>query len=205
MSDAEPCPFQETYPERISKEAINRLPLRAYEGPVDVIRDVEAAKVACEVLAMEGVLGFDTETRPSFRKGEAFLPSLVQLAGQERVFLFQLGLIGPLEPLFAILSAAAPLKVGVAIRDDIKGLQAINSFEPNGFVEIADLTTPLGIVNTGLRPLCGILLGMRISKGAQVSNWARTDLSPAQITYAATDAWASRELYVKVRSLTPPT
>lgn len=189
------------YPERISKEAINQLPLTAYEGTITLIRDDEAALAACEKLARERVLGFDTETRPAFRKGESFKPALVQLAGEGEIFLFQIRMLSSLDPLIALFCREDILKVGVAIHDDIKGLQSIQPFEPAGFVEIAQYTTPLGIINTGLRALCGIFLGIRISKRAQVSNWARRTLQPAQISYAATDAWVSRELYQKLAAL----
>lgn len=192
---------QSPYPERIDKETLNKLPLIAYEGEVELVRDKEAAFAACEHLSKESILGFDTETRPSFKKGESFRPSLIQLAGTGRVYLFQNKLIGTIEPLKPIFSNPDILKVGVAIRDDIKGLQAIEPFSPEGFVEISTYTTPLGIINTGLRALCGIFLEGRISKRAQVSNWARHNLQPNQITYAATDAWVSRELYLKLDAL----
>ncbi len=192
---------KQPWPERIEKEAINQLPLIAYEGKIEIIKTLESARIACEKLSRETVLGFDTETRPAFNKGESFLPSLVQLAASDCVYLFQLGQIGSLAPLVSIFSNTAILKVGVAIHDDIKALNQIEKFTPAGFVEISTFTSPLGIVNTGLRPLCAIFLGYRISKRAQVTNWARAQLDEAQISYAATDAWISRELYQKLDEL----
>ena len=195
--------LEKPFPERISKEEINKLPLTAYKGKIVLVRDEASAKEAAKALLQETVLGFDTETRPAFKKGESYLPALIQLGGEDCVYLFQNKHIKTLAPLIPILSNPNILKVGVAIRDDIKGLQDIEPFDPKGFVEISQHTTPAGIVNTGLRPLCGIFLGYRISKRAQVSNWGRDDLEPNQITYAATDAWISRELYLKIESLGP--
>jgi len=189
------------WPERISKEAINQLPLQSYEGRIEVVRDLESAENACAQLAKDSVLGFDTETRPSFKKGQSFKPSLIQLAGSDCIYLFQNKLMGSLAPMKELFESPDILKAGVAIHDDIKGLQSLEKFDPQGFVEISKFTTPLGIINTGLRALCGIFLGIRISKRAQISNWARRNLQPNQITYAATDAWVSRELYLKLDEL----
>lgn len=199
LSDNETA--ESLWPQRIDKEALNQLPRLTYMGKVEIVSTPEAAERACAALMQERVLGFDTETRPAFTKGESFLPALTQLAGEQCVYLFQHKLMGTIAPLLPIFSNSEVMKVGVALHDDIKGLQQIESFEARGFVELSQFTTPLGIINTGLRPLCGIFLGGRISKGAQVSNWARTELQQAQITYAATDAWVSRELFLKLESL----
>jgi ribonuclease D len=112
------------------------------------------------------------------------------------VFLFQLGRIDDLAPLFAILAEPRIRKAGVAIRDDLAGLRRLHAFTPRGFAEIADLARGLGIHNTGLRALCAMFLGFRVAKGAKTTNWSNAALTDAQIVYAATDAWASRALYV---------
>ncbi|MCD8483345.1 MAG: 3'-5' exonuclease domain-containing protein 2 [Verrucomicrobia bacterium] len=179
----------------ISKQEVNELPLQRYEGKIVLVADDAVMLEAVAELEREDFLGFDTESRPTFRRGQNFPPSLLQLAGSQCVYLFQLQALTDLEPLFALLSSETPVKAGVAIRDDIKKLQEVREFEPGGFVEIADISQKLGLVNTGLRSLAGLLLGFRISKGAQVSNWAKRNLTPAQIHYAATDAWVSRMLY----------
>lgn len=181
---------------KISKEDINKLPLAKYGGIIHLITTPIAAKYAVRRLSREKILGFDTESRPSFRKGDNFLPSLVQLASQDEVYLFQLGRIGGLRELRQIFADPAIYKVGVALHDDIKRLKAIEDFAEAGFVEISSITREQSIGNTGLRSLAALLLGIRISKGAQVSNWARLQLTHAQMLYAATDAWVSRELYM---------
>ena len=186
---------------KITKEEINALPLVAYEGPVTLVADDRQLKEALPHLRKEKVLGFDTESRPSFRKGQNFPVSLLQLGGEETIWLFQVGKFSNLRPLWKILANPGILKCGVAIQDDIKKLRDLLDFQPAGFVEIADLTQQAGILNTGLRSLAGLLLNMRISKRAQVSNWARSQLTEAQIQYASTDAWVSRRLYLHMMDL----
>lgn len=192
-------PAQTQFQTSITKEEINNLPLFRYEGPVEIVGTQGAMMAAVAELRGEVVLGFDTETRPSFKRGQNYPTALLQLAGEHKVFLFQLLQLPTLAPLAGLLSDPAILKVGVAIRDDIKKLRESEDFEPGGFVELAEITQKADVVNTGLRSLCAIFMGARISKGAQVSNWSRSDLSEAQITYAATDAWVSREVYLRLR------
>ena len=186
---------------KITKDEINELPLRAYEGPVTVVDSDEKLAKALAALRKEKVLGFDTESRPSFKKGQNFPASLIQLGGEREVWLFQIHKFENLDKLWKVLANRHIVKAGVAIADDIKKLQDLNAFKPAGFVEIADLTQSAGILNTGLRSLAGLLLSFRISKRAQVSNWARSKLTEAQIQYAATDAWVSRELYCHMQKL----
>lgn len=182
---------------KIDKAEINALPLIAWEGPIAVLETVQEMESAVERLMGESILGFDTETRPAFKKGESYPPALVQLATATEVVLFRISKVKTLAPLIPLLESPDAVKAGVAIRDDVKELQAMEAFSPNGMAEITDLTVPLGYENRGLRPLAGLLLGGRISKAAQVSNWARQELSEKQIRYAATDAWISRELYLR--------
>lgn len=185
----------------IPKESVNDYPLMRYEGPIELVAGESALTSALEEIRRERVLGFDTESRPVFRRGQSYPPSLLQLAGEEKVWLFQLQSFEALDALYACLADSAIVKAGVAIRDDIKKLQEIRPFEPAGFIEISDFTQRAGVVNTGLRNLTAIFLNFRISKGAQVSNWARKELTTAQIKYAATDAWVSRRLYCRLHEL----
>ena len=188
-------------PIRIEKDAIAALPLGQWDGKIVIVEDPAAAAKAVEALRGERVLGFDTETKPNFKRGGNNFPSLVQLAGKDVVYLFRLDDCGGIPCLFPIFRDAKTLKVGVAVKDDVKNLKDRAPFRDAGFVEISDFTRKAGIENTGLRALVAHYLGMRISKSAQVTNWAAKHLSPQQVTYAATDAWVSRELYLKLESL----
>ena len=180
---------------KISKAEINDLPLIAWEGEIQILESVEDMEAAAATLANESHLGFDTETRPSFKKGDYYPPALIQLATKHCVYLFRISETETFDPLLPILESPHILKTGVAIKDDVKELRAMEDFTPNGFVEIADITVKLGYENRGLRALAGLLLQGRISKAAQVTNWARPKLDNKQVRYAATDAWISREIY----------
>lgn len=157
----------------ISKAEINDLPMIAWEGPTVLLSTEEAMTRVVELLLKEEVLGFDTETRPSFKKGEYYPPALVQLATSDTVYLFRISQTGSFTPLIPLFESPTIVKAGVAIKDDVKELRAMTDFNPAGFTEIADITLKLGYTNRGLRPLAALLMGGRISKAAQVSNWAR--------------------------------
>ncbi|MGC6455387.1 MAG: 3'-5' exonuclease [Coraliomargaritaceae bacterium] len=193
----QPDPVERPTTRRISKAEINELPLIAWEGPVQILDTVDAMESAVEKLAGEAHLGFDTETRPSFKKGEYYPPALVQLANADCVYLFRISQTKTLDPLRPLFESSHILKTGVAIADDVKELRAMEEFRPAGFIEVADLTKKLGYENRGLRALAALLLEGRISKAAQVTNWAREQLDAKQIRYAATDAWISREIYLR--------
>ena len=180
---------------KISKAEINDLPLIAWEGEIQIVESVEKMEAVAATLANEIHLGFDTETRPSFKKGDYYPPALIQLATRHCVYLFRISETETFDPLLPILESPHILKTGVAIKDDVKELRAMEDFTPNGFIEIADITVRLGYENRGLRALAGLLLQGRISKAAQVTNWARPKLDNKQVRYAATDAWISREIY----------
>ena len=165
-----------------------------------ILNDQDAIKAANE-LQKEPILGFDTETRPSFRKGETYNVSLLQLSGETVTYLFRLNKFKMPGQLIDILSSEDHKKVGVAIRDDIKGLQKLVPFKPNGFLEIADYVKDFGIEQFGLRSIAAIALGIRISKGAKLTNWENKTLKPEQLKYAATDSWVGREIYLKLKSL----
>lgn len=185
----------------ITKDEINRLPMRQYEGPIHLIQTLEEAERAVETLKKEPLLGFDTETRPTFRVGEYYPPSLLQLATGTDVFLFQIKLTGLTGGLCEVLSSSGILKAGVSIKDDLKELRKLTAFEPAGFVELATHAKKAHIKNLGLRGLAALLLGFRISKREQTSNWANKNLTESQLRYAATDAWLGREIYLHMDSL----
>ncbi len=191
---------------RMTREEIHRLPIRHFTGAIHAVDSPDTVEKAVAELRKDQILGFDTESRPSFRRGESYPVSILQLAGQNAAWIFHLRRIGDgRSALWELLSDPAILKVGVAIAHDLAKLQAIAPLEPASFVDLSAVAARLGIQNSGLRGLCAIVLGFRISKGAQRSNWSREPLTPTQLIYAATDAWAGREIYLELarRDLLP--
>lgn len=189
------------YRRDIGSDAINMLPMTAYEGSVYVVRTEEELEEAMISLRRESILGFDTETRPLFRKGASNQVALLQLAGARAVWIIQLVHVrfGPV--LAELLSDPRCIKAGVAICDDMRGLARMHPFTPAGVADLGLMARRLGLVTVGLRSLSANLLGFRISKSVQCSNWERDVLEPRQVRYAATDAWLGRELYLRLLGL----
>ncbi|MCG8476287.1 MAG: 3'-5' exonuclease domain-containing protein 2 [Cytophagales bacterium] len=184
------------FPEKITKEELIQLPLKRYEGEIEVItQPVRADECAREILLNSEIVGFDTETRPAFRKGQNFSVSLLQIATEQKVHLFRLQQTGLPPNLLQLLSDANVIKVGVALRDDIKELQQVNNFQPEGFLDLGTRMKELNVQQTGLRNLTAIFLGFRISKSQQTSNWEKAQLTEAQVRYAATDAWVCLKMH----------
>lgn len=183
------------FQEYVSPEEVNALPLTYYEGKTVLINDSDKIPGAVAEIRQHHVLGFDTETKPSFTKGESHPIALIQLAIPDKVFLFRINNSGFTQPLIDLMADPEILKVGVGLRDDVIGLQKIEDFNAGGFKEIHDYVVDLGVRNTGLRKLAAILMKVRISKGQQTSNWENEVLSPSQVRYAATDAWICLEMY----------
>ena len=186
---------------RMTRDEINEMPIKRYNGIIKIVRTKEELNLAIEELNNESILGFDTETRPAYIKGQSYPPALIQLAGSKTVYLFQLRHLKFPVILRKILSNPKIIKAGVAINFDIQKLKEHSSFNEAGFVELADLAKEVNIKNQGLRGLSAVILNFRISKGAQRSNWARDDLTNKQIIYAATDAWVGRELYLGFKDM----
>ncbi len=181
----------------ISKEALNELPIRRYEGKVRLITTVPDLEQARADIRQETVVGLDTETRPSFRKGEVYLPCLVQAATARAVYLFQLSRVDVIPVINELLAEARIVKTGVGLAHDLRQLKEVFPFTVNNAVDLGVIARRQGLGQSGVRNLAGMLLGFRIPKGNRTSNWAAPQLSSAQITYAATDAWACRELYLE--------
>lgn len=190
-----------TYKKTISKEDINKLPRYTFKGKIELIDKQEDVKRAIAELREHKALGFDTETRAAFKKGERYDVSLLQLASESDAYLFRLNKLRKLEELFSLLGDPNIVKAGVAIDDDIKGLQKLSPFEAQGFVELADMARERKIEKFGLRALVAILLEKRLSKKAKISNWEKDPLSDAQIIYAACDATSGLEIYHKLIAL----
>jgi ribonuclease D len=186
---------------QVSRDEINALPIKRYEGPVHVVTTAAELAPALHDLLQETVVGFDTETRPAFRPGESYPPSLAQFAGSRAVYLFQVRHRDIAEGAARILSSDHVIKAGVGLADDLKALKKLIEFAEKSTVDVGALARRNGLQQSGVRNLAGLFLGFRIPKGAKTTNWARATLTAQQITYAATDAWACRELYMEFRKL----
>ncbi len=183
------------FEKEITKEQVNGLPLKRYEGKVVVVSTAEQLAAALGELNKAAVIGFDTESRPAFRKGEYYPIAMIQMAIPGKVFLIRVNLTGFTQELRDLFSNERIIKAGISIRDDIKELQRLGEFTPGGVVDLNDVAGELGVMNIGVRSLSGIFLGIRISKSQQTSNWERETLTESQLFYAATDAWVCLEIY----------
>ncbi|MDP1536076.1 MAG: 3'-5' exonuclease [Burkholderiales bacterium] len=197
MNDHTPSAPQRTAARAISRDDLIELPVQRYDGPVTFIESAEAIAQAAADIAAERVVGFDTETRPAFRKGESYLPSIAQVATARTVYIFPLCLPDTHAVLARMLEAAGTAKAGVALAYDLRTLKQVFPFSEKGIVDLGQIAKRSGYDQSGVRNLAGMLLGYRIPKGAKTTNWSAPRLTSAQITYAATDAWVCRELYLK--------
>ena len=180
---------------KLTKDQINEMPLVKYEGKIQVLKSHDDIQDSIDYLMTQKVIGFDTETRPTFTKGSANAPSLVQLAGEDAVFIYQLDDISILKKLSIILSNKKITKSGVSVDRDLIELMFLVPFDPCSFIDLGDVARDRGIPHHGLRGLAAMFLGSRISKGARTSDWGRDRLSSSQISYAATDAWIGLQLF----------
>jgi len=184
-------PFKES----VTGDELNLLEYRNFEGKIYMVDTIEKFYEVIPSLRKHKILGFDTETKPSFKKGKIHVVSLLQLSSANEAFLFRLNMIGLPAELAEILSDQSVIKTGAAIHDDIKLLQVRRKFQPGGFVELQTLVGKYGIKDLGLKKLAAIVLGFKISKRQQVTNWDAQILTELQIIYAATDAWICHEIY----------
>ncbi len=184
----------------VSPEEIGALELASFPGVIEVIdTDGDAFHRALRYLKRQRVLGFDTETRPTFTPEQhSNGTALLQLSGSGKAYLFRLKTLGLPRPLTAILANPSITKVGAATLDDVKGLQKITKFAPKGFLDLQNIVWEYGIRDKSVKKMTAIILGVKISKAQQLSNWEAEHLSDSQQRYAATDAWVCREMYLKL-------
>ena len=188
------------YIETITPKEIEQLEYASFPGKIIVIDAVGAEfNRAVAYLRSQKVIGFDTETRPCFGPNQPrYGVSLLQLSGPEKAYLFRVKTIGMHRRLCNLLSDKRIVKVGAAIHDDIRGLQKLREFEPGNFVDLQKIVCEYGIRDKSVKKMTAIILGFRISKTQQLSNWEAESLSESQCRYAATDAWVCREMYLKL-------
>ena len=182
----------------ISNEEINALPLRAFEGKTIIVSEEKKIIHAFDEISEHKVVGFDTETKPVFVRGQQNKVALMQIALPHKVFLVRLKQTGITPHVVEFLESDQILKAGVALRDDIKALQKLKHYTPGGFIELAQMSKQAGLEVESVKKLTALLLGFRISKSAQTSNWEAEVLHEKQISYAATDAWVCLQIYNKL-------
>lgn len=186
--------------ESITPQELEKLEFASFPGRIIVIDTVGAEfNRAIAYLRSQKVIGFDTETRPTFSPAQPrYNVSLLQLSGPDRAYLFRINKIGMHRRLCNLLASDKVIKVGAAIHDDIRGLQKLREFTPAAFEDLQKIVWEWGIRDKAVKKMSAIILGFRISKTQQLSNWEAENLSESQCRYAATDAWVCREMYLKL-------
>lgn len=183
----------------ISKQQLAALPPAHYHGSIVIVDDPSGVESAVAYLRNTDLIGFDTETRPSFKKGQSYKVALLQLSSYETCFLFRLNKIGIPDMLKDLLEDRDVKKVGLSIHDDFRNLNKIQQINPQGFVELQSYVTQWSIIDKSLSKLYGILFGKRLSKSQRLTNWEAEQLAEAQQNYAALDAQACTEIYEYLR------
>ncbi|MBP8677425.1 Ribonuclease D [bioreactor metagenome] len=190
----------------ISPEEIEKLKNAEFTGEVTIIdKNDESYESAIAYLASQKIIGFDTETKPVFQANvKRNSVALLQLASGTRAFIFRLTELGMPDSLCKVLSTKKIIKVGAAVNEDIRGLQRYTKFIPRGFVDLQTIGNNWLIKEKSVRKMAAIVLGVRVSKSQQLSNWEADVLSDAQVNYAAIDAWVCRQMYLKLLSTPKP-
>lgn len=184
---------------KISNEQTALLPAIEFGGAIRIVDNERDIVAACKQLATEPVIGFDTETRPSFRPGVTFRVSLLQLSTPTVCYLFRLNKIPLAKPILQLLENQEVLKIGADVAGDLRSLRQIRHFRDRGFIDLQSIAGEWGIEEKSLRKLSAIVLGQRVSKAQRLSNWEAATLTDKQQLYAATDAWVCIRIYDKLR------
>ncbi len=186
---------------KISNEESAKLPSLKFEGEIIVVDKVEQIEAACRDIARYPIIGFDTETRPSFKAGVSYKVALLQLSTPIKSYLFRLNKIPLDRAILSILERKDIIKLGADVAGDLRALRALRNFKENGFIDLQHIIAGYGIGEKSLRKMSALVLGYRISKAQRLSNWEATKFTPQQMTYAATDAWACIEIYNKLQKM----
>ena len=186
---------------KISNEEVAALPAIHFDGRIVVVDTDEALDVACRYLAEQTVLGFDTETRPSFKAGVTNKVSLLQLSTYERCYLIRLNRVKFSNKLLSILQRSDICKIGADVAGDLRSLNKLRNFTPRGFIDLQSEVGKFGIEDKSLRKMSGIILGKRVSKAQRLSNWEAQSFTEQQMMYAATDAWVCLKIYDKLNAI----
>lgn len=186
------------YPAKIDKDVVRELPVAQTDCEIEIIDSANEVAAAVDCLMQEEVVGFDTETKPSFTHGKSNKIALMQISTAKKCFLFRLQMIGKSEALKNFLENEKIKKIGLALHGDLRNLRVWDKFTPKNFIDLQKIVIQYGIEELGLQRIYAIIFGKKISKSQQLSNWEAKILNQAQQIYAATDAWACREIYLKL-------
>lgn len=186
------------FTDKISNEETAALPAIEFKGEIRIIEHERDIVPACKFLMKQAVVGFDTETRPSFRPGVTFRVSLLQLSTPTVCYLFRLNKIPLAKPILQLLEDRRVLKIGADVAGDLRSLRQIRHFRDGGFVDLQSIASEWGIEDKSLRKLSAIVLRQRVSKAQRLSNWEAATLTDKQKLYAATDAWVCTAIYDKL-------
>ena len=187
------------FTDKISNEETAALPAIEFKGEIRIIEHERDIVPACKFLMKQAVVGFDTETRPSFRPGISYRVSLLQLSTPQLCFLFRLNKIPLAKPILQVLETDSILKIGADVAGDLRSLRQIRHFRDGGFVDLQSIAPEWGIEEKSLRKLSAIVLGQRVSKAQRLSNWEAATLTDKQQLYAATDAWVCTRIYDRLQ------
>lgn len=194
MSNTAYRPFEA----KIDNEQTSKLPAIEFRGEIRIIDREEQVEEACRYLASQPVIGFDTETRPSFKAGISYRVSLLQLSSEKRCYLFRLNKIALSKPILRLLESPKLKKIGADVAGDLRSLRQLRHFRDGGFVDLQSIASEWGIEEKSLRKLSALVLGLRVSKAQRLSNWESATLTDKQQLYASTDAWACIKIYEKL-------
>lgn len=188
-------PMENNFAASITNEELAELPVCAFGGRIVVVDSAEKAEEACKDLLSYDTIGFDTETRPTFRPGAQNKVALLQLSTPDACYLFRLCRMPLAKPIIKVLENEKTVKIGADIKNDLKALQELRHFSPKGFADLQSMVSDWGISDKSVRKMAGIILRTRVSKAQRLSNWEASNLTPAQQMYAATDAWVCQRMY----------
>lgn len=189
---------QEPFLHKIDNEQTAQLPAIEFRGEICIIDREEQVEEACRELAASSLIGFDTETRPSFKAGVTYRVSLLQLSTKNRCYLFRLNKIALSKPILKLLESSEVKKIGADVAGDLRSLRQLRHFRDGGFIDLQNIASEWGIEEKSLRKLSAIVLGRRVSKAQRLSNWEGSTLTDKQQLYAATDAWVCIRIYEKL-------
>lgn len=184
--------------DKITKEEINEMPVESFGGTINMVETEADADKALKTISEYDIVGIDTETRPSFKKGQTNKVSLLQISTEDTCWLFRLNKIGYPDSLVRFFEDSRILKIGLSLKDDFRSLHKCMGFNPEGYIELQNFAGNFGITEKSLQKIYAIIFGKKISKSQRLTNWNATQLTERQKTYAATDAWACLKIYEKL-------